>query len=170
MHRLAIVISHPIQYQAPLFRALSKRSEIDLHVFFGCRAGWERYHDPGFGVTFSWDIPILEGYKHTFLCNIGPSASPSRFFGVVNPGIVAGIWRGKFDAVWIHGWALATNWIAWAGASALHMPILLRGETNGLTEPSGLRRRVKRMVLQTLFSRVAGFLAIGTNNENYYKS
>ena len=169
-YKLAVLASHPIQYQAPLFRVLAQRPAIDLHVFYCRRIGWERYQDPGFGVTFSWDIPLLEGYKHTFLCNISPYVNSSRFFGVVNPGIVAAIWRGKFDAIWINGWALATNWIAWAGASALHVPILLRSETNGLAEPRGLRRGVKRMVLQTFFSRVAGFLAIGTHNENYYKS
>ena len=169
-YKLAVLGSHPIQYQAPLFRVLAQKPAIDLHVFFCRRIGWERYQDPGFGVTFSWDIPLLEGYKHTFLRNISPYANSSRFFGAVNPGIVAAMLRGKYDAIWINGWALATNWIAWAGVSALHVPILLRSETNGLAEPRGLRRGVKRMVLQTFFSRVAGFLAIGTNNENYYKS
>src|SRR5262245_15376570 len=71
-YRLAVLTSHPIQYQAPLFRALASRPEIDLHVFFCCRWGIEHYHDPGFGVSFSWDTPLLLGYRSTFLHNLSP--------------------------------------------------------------------------------------------------
>jgi glycosyltransferase involved in cell wall biosynthesis len=39
-----------------------------------------------------------------------------------------------------------------------------------LAEPTGLKGRVKRGVLKTFFGQVAGFLAIGTNNANFYRS
>lgn len=168
--RLAVLASHPIQYQAPLFRALAARPEIDLHVYFCCRWGAESYSDPGFGVRFSWDLPLLDGYRHTFLTNLSPFSGPSRFLGLLNPGILGTVLHGKCDALWIHGWALASNWLAWAGAAARRLPILLRGETSGLAEPTGLKGRVKRGVLKTFFSQVAGFLAIGTNNANFYRS
>ena len=41
--RLAIVVSHPIQYQIPLFRALSK--VVDLHVFFAHRQSAQQQGD-----------------------------------------------------------------------------------------------------------------------------
>lgn len=170
-YRLAILASHPIQYQAPLFRALAARPEIDLHVFFCCRWGVEHYRDPGFGVSFSWDTPLLKGYSHTFLRNLSPCPGGlTRFLGVVNTGIVVAILRGKFDAIWIHGWYLASNWIAWATGISTRTPILLRGESNGLAEPGGLKGGIKRAVLTALFKRISGFLAIGTNNANFYRS
>ena len=169
-YSLAVLASHPIQYQAPLFRALAARPEIDLHVYFCSRWGLDEYNDPGFGTRVSWDIPLLEGYQSTFLRNLSPWPSPSRFLGLVNPGIVAATLRRRFDALWIHGWALASNWIAWCGAAAGWLPILLRGEAAGLAEPTGLKGAVKRLVLKTLFHRIAGFLAIGTNNANFYRS
>jgi glycosyltransferase involved in cell wall biosynthesis len=168
-YRLAVLTSHPIQYRAPLFRALAAQPEIDLHVFFCYPWGAERYYDPGFGVSVAWDVPLLRGYRYTFLRNL-ISPNPSYFFGVINPGIIGAILRGHFDALWIDGWALATNWLAWATASVARIPILMRGESNGLTEPEGLKRKLKRAVLKTFFDRVAGFLAIGTNNANFYKS
>lgn len=168
--RLAILASHPIQYQVPLFRALASRPEIDLHVFFYYRWGVERYRDPGFGVSFSWDVPLLEGYRYAFLHNLSPRPTPSHFWGVINLGIVAVILRGGFDAIWIHGWTLASNWIAWAAGASSRTPILLRGESNGLAEPEGLKGKVKRVVLPAFFKRVSGFLAIGTNNAIFYKS
>lgn len=169
-YRLAILTSHPIQYQVPLFRALASVPEIDLHVFFCCRWGAEWCRDPGFGISFSWDIPLLDGYQYTFLRNVSLRPGPSHFLGVINSGIVTAILRGGFDAVWVNGWAHATNWIAWAGAAASRVPILLRGESDGLAEPNGLKGIVKRVVLKLFFSQVAGFLAIGANNTNFYKS
>src|SRR5437867_3974057 len=168
--QLAILASHPIQYQVPLFRALAARPEIELRVFFCCRMGLERYQDPGFGLSLSWDIPMLEGYSYVFLRNLSHRAGSSRFLDILNPGIASAILRGNFDAIWIHGWALATNWIAWACASAFRVPILLRGEANGLNEPTGIKRKVKQAVLKTFFTRVAAFLAIGSNNARFYRS
>ncbi len=34
MKRLAIVTTHPIQYNAPLFELLAKRNKIDIRVFY----------------------------------------------------------------------------------------------------------------------------------------
>jgi len=34
MYRLAYIVTHPIQYQAPLLRLIAASGEIDLKVFF----------------------------------------------------------------------------------------------------------------------------------------
>ncbi len=48
--RLAILASHVIQYQAPLFRMLARQPEIELSVFFCSDWGAQGYHDEGFGL------------------------------------------------------------------------------------------------------------------------
>jgi glycosyltransferase involved in cell wall biosynthesis len=168
--RLAAIVSHPIQYQAPLFRALAAIPGINLRVFFCCKWGIEGYLDPEFKVNVAWDVPLLDGYHSTFLKNVSPSPGPDDPLGLINPGVVARIMNDRFDAIWIHGWSLATNWMAIAAASMTHIPILLRGESNGLSEPTGPRLAVKRAVLKMLFARIAGFLAIGTYNRDFYRS
>jgi glycosyltransferase involved in cell wall biosynthesis len=127
------------------------------------------HHDERFGQEVKWDIPLLGGYRHEFLSNVSPSPNPSRFWGLINPAILQRLRMGNFDAVWIHGWALASNCIAWATAASRHLPILLRGETNGMTEPVGIKRIAKKILLREFFSHVSGFLAIGTNNANFYR-
>src|SRR5216684_2228301 len=72
--RLAIIVSHPIQYFAPWFRELDRVPDIDLKVFFCCDWGLKEYVDPGFRTKMAWDIPLLEGYDHEFL-------SAARRFG-----------------------------------------------------------------------------------------
>src|SRR5258707_12470473 len=66
--RLAYLVSHPIQYQAPLLRRIAQEPDIDLTVFFGSDFSVRGYKDEGFGgVGVKWDVPLLEGYRHEFL-------------------------------------------------------------------------------------------------------
>ena len=115
-YRVAFLTSHPIQYQAPLFRALTRRPEIDLTVFFCSDQGVRRYRDPGFGTAFAWDLPLLDGYRSVMLPNLNRRGRPGSFLGLVNARIIAELWYGRFDALIVHGWAYATNWLAFCAA------------------------------------------------------
>ena len=55
--RIGFLISHPIQYYAPIFRELAKR--CDLTVFFAHRQTAEQQASAGFGVAFDWDVDLL---------------------------------------------------------------------------------------------------------------
>ena len=167
---LAIIASHPIQYQAPLFRALASRPEIDLTVFFCSDWGLKAYRDEGFGQEVKWDVPLLEGYSSEFLPNVSPKPNPSRFWGLINPAIVQRLRKGDFDAVWVHGWARFTDWLAMLTAFASGIPVLLRGETNLLLTLSPWKAKLKRAILSRLFKRVSAFLAIGRYNAEFYEA
>ena len=63
--RLAYMVSHPIQYQAPLLKRLAQEPDIDLTVFFWSDHSAREYTDKGFGgVRVKWDVPLGEGYKN----------------------------------------------------------------------------------------------------------
>lgn len=168
--RLAALTSHPIQYQAPLFRLLARDPAIDLTVFFCERAGAERYVDPDFGVAVRWDTPLLEGYRSVFLRNLSPRRSVFRFSGLINPGIVPALRGGRWDAVMVHGYAYLTNWLAFAAAWSRGTPLLLHGESTPHRPTRPLRRAVRTTVLRGLVRRTSGFLTIGTLNEEFYRS
>jgi glycosyltransferase involved in cell wall biosynthesis len=168
--RLAILTSHPIQYQAPLFRAIAACPDISLHVFFCFAHGAREYADPGFGVTFSWDVPLLVGYEHSFLRNYGIPPGRRGYKYILNPGIALPLLRRSFDALWINGWANLTNWLAWVISGLTGMPLLLRTESDGIEERTGAFGGIRRSLLTMMFSRVACFLAIGSNNRNFYRS
>ncbi len=167
-YRLAVLASHPIQYQAPLFRALARSGKVDLHVFFCSSYGAGAHRDEMFGAEFAWDVPLLDGYKSAFLKNTSPKPAPNRFWGCINPAIGKALRQQRFDAVWIHGWSLATCWLAFRECRRLGLPILIRGDSSGLKEPRGIKRFAKRIVLERLFRRIAAFLAIGQNNADFY--
>src|SRR6476620_7356205 len=77
--RLAVVTSHPIQYNAPLFRALAQ--ELDVHVFFAHRATARDQAKAGFDTPFTWDVDLLSGYQSSFLTNISRTPSADFFSG-----------------------------------------------------------------------------------------
>src|SRR5690348_3006692 len=64
MARVGFLVSHPIQYYTPIFRALER--QCDLTVFFAHRQTAEQQARAGFGVAFDWDIDLLSGYDSRF--------------------------------------------------------------------------------------------------------
>ena len=166
--RLAILASHVIQYQAPLFRMLACQPEIDLSVFFCSDWGSQSYHDKGFGREVKWDVPLLEGYHFEFLPNWNIRPDASRFWGQINPRIIVHLRRRKFDAIWVHGWARFTDWMAMLAAFTFKIPVLIRGESNLLPVLPPWKSTLKRIVLSNLFRRTSAFLAIGRLNAEFY--
>lgn len=169
-YRLAYLVSHPIQYQAPLLRYIAAQPSIDLTVFFLSDVSVRDYYDQGFGMRIQWDVPLLGGYKHVFM----PCLWKSERITFWQP-FVYGLWRylrrGHFDALWLHGYANHANLRALMIAKCLGMKVLLRGESHLKTaHRSNAKRAINRFVFRKLFQLVDGFLAIGTLNREYYLS
>jgi glycosyltransferase involved in cell wall biosynthesis len=168
--RLAVLASHPIQYQAPLFRVLSARPGVDLTVFFLSRHGLEPTLDRHFGRTFRYDVPLIEGYRHAFLTNYAPSPGLAGV-GAIHPAVLRVVAWDRFDAVVVHGYASVSTLMAIVGPR-LRAKVLLRGDSNSVQPPprSWRKRLVKRLALGALFRRVDHFLTAGTRNREYYSS
>jgi glycosyltransferase involved in cell wall biosynthesis len=170
MRRLAYFVSHPIQYQAPLLRLLSEDPDIDLTVFFFSDFSLKAYQDEGFGQSIKWDVLLTEGYQHHFLKCWGPSQRYSYLSQPVAINIYKQLKDGRFDAVWVHGWSWLCSLQAIVAAKQLGIPVLLRGESNGLTEPAHLLKRMgKKVFLKWLFRKVDAFLCIGALNKSFYQ-
>ena len=165
--RLALVVSHPIQYFVPLYRRLARRSDMILKVFFTWHVGKAAVEDRGFKQAVSWDIPMTEGYPFELVPNISHRPGTHRFLGLHNPALVERVTAWKPDVVQVTGWA----WLSHLQAlHALQRPTLFRGDSHLLDgKPSGMHGRIKRRLLQRVFSWPAGFLAVGSANAEYYK-
>jgi glycosyltransferase involved in cell wall biosynthesis len=60
--RVLFVATHPVQYGAPVFRRMAADPRLEIKVAYLCLAGAKPTHDPGFGTTVQWDVPLLDGY------------------------------------------------------------------------------------------------------------
>ena len=64
---LAILSTHPIQYQIPLWQALAKTGSVPFEVWYLTAHGAEPSYDRQFDKSFAWDLDVLSGYPHRFL-------------------------------------------------------------------------------------------------------
>src|ERR1700689_4771921 len=65
--RLAVVVTHPIQYYAPLWRALAREASLRTHVIFASRIGLEKTFDAEMKAEVAWATDLTAGYSHEFL-------------------------------------------------------------------------------------------------------
>jgi len=169
--RLGIVVTHPIQYQAPLYRHLASRSAIEPIVFFLSEHGLAESFDPGFGRLVQYDVPMLGGYEHQLVRNRSPKANLNGPWGVLNPSLPILIRHSHVDAVLVHGYSKISHWFAYGAASCFRIPYLLRGESRPDRENRYHPKLIaKRAVLRPLIRNAAACLAIGEDNRNFYRS
>jgi glycosyltransferase involved in cell wall biosynthesis len=166
--RLAYLVSHPIQYQAPLLRRIAQEPDIDLTVLFGSDFSVRGYTDAGFGVGVKWDIPLLEGYKCEFLPRLRDTGN-ATFASPINRGIVGRLRSGSFDALWVHGYATVNAIHGILATQSLGIPVLLRAESwLGDRYRTPAKLALKHALMQLLQNMIDAVLPIGTLNAQYW--
>lgn len=167
--RVGFLASHPIQYNTPLLAYLSGADDIDAVGLFLTDFSMRGAVDRQFGRVVQWDIDLLDGYEHHF---VGPSWTtdvPGGFLSLRGTGLRETLPRLKLDALVVNGHNHLASIRAVNTAWRMGLPVLYRSDSNRLLYGDGLRERVRNRVLAPLFSRVAGFLACGRRNHEYYR-
>lgn len=170
--KVAILVSHPIQYFSPMYREFASEEKVDLKVYYLSRQGLEAYHDKGFGAEVKWDISLTDGFEHQFIKNIRKVNRIGGFFSLINPGVVNALRVDRPDLLIIHGNAYLSCILALLIAKVLKIKVAFYGDSNikfyqrkkGLYY-SGLRKKIM-ILFYRLFDH---FLVIGTMNRRYYK-
>jgi len=167
--KVAILTSHPIQYQAPWFRELTK--VLNLQVFFCHRQSAVEQGKAGFGVAFDWDVDLLSGYRYHFLKNVSPHPGVNRFSGCDTPEIEEIVRRpqttDRFDAIIVTGWYLKSYLQAVRASRHAGIPVLVRGDSQLQTPRSALKRLLMEFRQRWLLRQFDGFLTVGKRNREY---
>jgi glycosyltransferase involved in cell wall biosynthesis len=167
--RLGYLVSHPIQYQAPLLRRIAQEPDIDLTVFFCSDFSVRGYVDKGFGRPVTWDVPLLGGYRHEFLPALDRAGSATAM-RPLNYGLMRRLQELQIDVLWVHGYARLYNLVAIASAHRAGVKVLLRDEATLISAQRGLTKRlIKRAFFAQLKAWCDGYLPIGALNRAYYK-
>jgi glycosyltransferase involved in cell wall biosynthesis len=166
--RVAYLVTHPIQYQAPLLKRIACEANISLKVFFASDFSVRGFQDPEFARRIQWDVPLLEGYEYEFLPTIRTHDHIS-FWQPLTYGLAHRFREGRFNVLWVHGYMRWPHWMAIATAKRLKMKILVRDEATAISMNRGpLKRIAKRAFFRCLSGLVDYFLAIGSLNADYY--
>lgn len=169
--RLAIIVSHPIQYYAPLHQRLARREDLIVKVFFTWRLADAPAHDHGFQRPVAWDIPLTEGYEFELVPNVAADPGTHHFFGLRNPALVERVLAWKPDAVQVLGWAWHSHMIAMRAFAKRGVPVLFRGDSHLLDPVSkGPRWWTKRAALKHVYAWPTAFLVVGAANRAYYEA
>jgi glycosyltransferase involved in cell wall biosynthesis len=167
--RLAIVVSHPIQYYVPLYRRLASRNDLEVKVFFTWHGGERPQHDPGFEREVAWDIPLTEGYEYEVVANVSRRPGSDHFWGLRNPHLVSRVLHWKPDAVHITGYAYASHLYAMWFLHRYGVPVFFRGDSHLLDRNRGLRWRLKQLVLHRIYKWPTACLYVGKHNYDYFR-
>lgn len=166
--KLAIVSTHPIQYNAPMFRRLASSHVVQIKIFYTLGAkGLKNNFDPGFGKNVEWDIPLLDGYDYTFVENVAADPGWHHFNGIDNPGLIDEIRRWEADSILVYGWNHKSH-LAVMRHFKGKIPVYFRGDSTLLDESGMLRTIMRRIFLRWVYSHVDKAYYVGTNNKNYF--
>lgn len=163
-------LTHPIQYQSPLLRALNEAGE-DIRVLYATTStSWDE-EDGRKQVPLIWDVPLLDGYPHDTLdCHV-PDANFWRQVRYFRHAIRRRLAHAPAEIAWVHGWGTPYAFAALLEARRTHTATFLRGETHlDCLRGPWWRKAAHRLLMSWLFQGIDGFLAIGSANQRFYKS
>lgn len=166
MKKLAIITTHPIQYQVPLFKNL-KKYNLKPIVFFASKHGIDKKFDHEFLNMISWDINsnLLSGYKSYFSNNQKYSVNDFR---LSFKNIEKILLKENIDFILVLGWN-NIHYLKSIYYSYKHkFQIILRVETNLYSTKSLLKKIIKKIFLRFFFNLFDKFLYIGKLNKNFY--
>jgi len=168
MRRLAIVLSHPVQYYSPWFQSLRAQTDVEFKVFYLWEFGVTAQHDAQFATTFQWDVDLLSGYAYEFVPNIARDPGTHHWRGLNNPSIGARLAAWQPAAILLFGyhWLTHLRVIWWARCH--RVPLLFRGDSHLLGRKK-LPVYTQRL-LEIIYRQFAAVTFVGEANQAYFRS
>jgi glycosyltransferase involved in cell wall biosynthesis len=165
--KLAVVTTHPIQYNAPLFRELARRKQVEIKVFYTWGQSQHKVFDKRFGIERNWDIPLLDGYEHEFIENTSRNPDSNRFMGIITPGLAESLQKYNPDAVLVYRWSVYSHLKIMRSLSGKY-PIFFRGDSYIQESGNLLKNLLKKIILTHVYGRVNIAFYVGALNKAYY--
>jgi len=167
--KLAIITTHPIQYNAPFFRLLQERGNITLKVFYTWgESVLANKFDPGFNKPISWDIPLLEGYEYEFPENTAKEKGSHHFLGIINPGLVKSLEAFDPKALLVFGWSFQSHLKVMRHFKD-RRTVIVRGDSSLLDKIPFHKRWARNLFLRWVYRHADYALYAGQNNYAYFK-
>jgi glycosyltransferase involved in cell wall biosynthesis len=170
LKKLAIISSHPIQYNAPLFALMAENGLFELKVFYTWgEESIKPKFDPDFGRVVEWDIPLLQGYQYQFVKNVAKNPGSHHFFGIDNPSLIEDIESWGADVVWVWGWSFKSH-LKVIRHFYGKIPVCFRGDSTLLDDTSSpiWKQLLRKIFLSWVYKKVDLAFYVGENNKNYF--
>lgn len=167
--RLLIITTHPIQYNAPLFRYLAQYTDYEIKVIYTLGEKVNRPNYKGFGIVEDWNIDLLSGYNYELIQNTSSKPSSSSYWGIKNPSLLNTINRYNPEALLIYGWKHQSHLSV---LKFFHGKILIlfRGDSTVLDDSSSLYfwNLLRYTILKFVYQKVDYVLSPGIATDKYF--
>jgi glycosyltransferase involved in cell wall biosynthesis len=166
--RLAIVLSHPIQYYSPWFRWMRANTALQFRVFYLSDFGLRATRDEKFEKTFAWDTDLTSGYDWEIVPNEAKRPDTLRYDGLKNPQLLGRLRAWKPHAILLFGYKYHTHlrliaWVRWR-----RIPLIFRGDSHLLGRPKLPWK--SRGLLRILYAQFAAITYVGRANRDYFRA
>jgi glycosyltransferase involved in cell wall biosynthesis len=168
--RLAVVLSHPIQYYSPWFRSLAANSGLTLRVFYLSDFGLRPARDEKFGQTFAWDVDLTSGYDWEVVPNLARVPDTLRYSGLKNPALFARLRAWKPDAVLLFGYKYHTHLRLILRCRLSGIPLIFRGDSHLLGRSHRRLPWTTICALTFLYRQFSAVAYVGQANRAYFKA
>jgi glycosyltransferase involved in cell wall biosynthesis len=145
-----------------MWRKLASQPGLSVRVHFFSDQSIRGGKDQGFTVPVAWDVPLLEGYDHSFLSR---QVDLSRRLSISLPNARSVLQDGQFDWVMIHGYNHLFEIQVVRAARRLGVPVLQRGELTDAKpyRPVWYHRLLRDSYLKWFYRQIDRFCCIGAN-------
>jgi glycosyltransferase involved in cell wall biosynthesis len=166
---LAVIETHPIQYHAPVYRAVQRDFGIPVTAIYGSDFSVVGYRDAEFDSTFAWDSDLLEGYSSLFLARVAQGGARSAE-EVLTRGLGQALRRLAPSAVLLVGYSPRFHQLACLRAWQTHRPLLLRAETTDHALARGsIKMWLRDRALQWFYHRCERLLYVGQRSNQHFR-
>jgi len=165
LKKLAIILSHPVQYYSPLFEELTK--QLELKVFYAFQPNASQQGKDGFGKAFEWDVDLLSNYKFEFIENLAAEPGSANYKGCDTPILGEKLQEYGATHVVTFGWHLKMYKQALAYCKKNKIPIAVRGDSQLNPLLPFWKKLIKRIYYPFFLNQFNAFLSVGERNKTY---
>ncbi len=158
--KLVFITSHPIQYQVPIFKRVSKINNNFSVMYDNKIEKNVIVKDQGFNKDIEWGRNFLKGYKFSNFRkkkNIIQNIKSLYLYLKIN----------NIDYVILSGWNNTFYKFAFLISKILKIKIILRCENN-FYKDNIFKKNLKKIFLRFFFSSIYKFISIGKKNKEMY--
>lgn len=164
-HRVAVVVSHPIQHFCPQYATWALLEGVELRVFFASKHGVTAYEDREFSRIIQWQGLTLD-FPHEFL----PHAENSPLGNAIDSSeLSARLAEFAPDVLVTYGYSqrLQQRAVRWAESALI--PIIMISDAELRQHRHWLKLFTKALLLPRWLRSYRLFLTVGDANEAYYR-
>jgi glycosyltransferase involved in cell wall biosynthesis len=161
---LAVIGTHPVQYQAPVYAAVERCHGIPVRAIYGSDYSIAGGFDQDFQTSVTWDNFQIDPEATTFLSSIRPEMSGRTV------GLDKALAAAHPSAVLLTGYQPFFHLRAFWETKRRHYPVLFRAETtDDAVKRSPLKSWLRDSLLRLLYAGCDRLLPIGSRSYRHYR-